>query len=87
MVAVTTSHAINRYMSDDRLITAIGRIERALSRIETRSASKTASSDQARQLEQRHRELRERTQAVVERLDQLIGEHVPSRGGGSGMKG
>ena len=64
-------------MSDDRLITAIGRIERALSRIEAKGGAPAVadakSADDLRRLQLRHSELRARTQAAIERLDRLIG--------------
>jgi hypothetical protein len=64
-------------MSDDRLITAIGRLERALSRIEakgTAPARAPAVESRTDDLEQRHQRLRARTQDAIERLDRLLGE-------------
>jgi hypothetical protein len=76
-------------MSDDRLITAIGRLERALSRIEARgtlpprapSVPQTAHDG----LPERHRLLQSRTRAAIERLDRLIASSAPppaNSGGG-----
>lgn len=67
-----------RAMTDDRLITAIGRLERALSRIEARGVSPAPSempiARDLERLQQRHLLLRSRTQAAVERLDRLLGD-------------
>jgi hypothetical protein len=65
-------------MSDDRLITAIGRLERALSRIEAKATIPARAPAIIVQraddgLEERHHLLRARTQAAITRLDQLIG--------------
>jgi hypothetical protein len=65
-------------MSDDRLITAIGRLERALSRIEAKATSPARAPSIADShpdgLQERHRRLRQHTQAAIDRLDQLIGD-------------
>ena len=64
-------------MSDDRLITAIGRLERALSRIEAKQTSVPRAPETGQHayasLEERHQRLRTRTQAAIDRLDRLIG--------------
>jgi hypothetical protein len=76
-------------MSDDRLITAIGRIERALSRIEgssdALSGGKAGDSKllDTKLLEVRHRQLRARTQSVIEQLDRLIGGNGTDGGNGA----
>ena len=71
-------------MSDDRLITAIGRIERALSRIEARSSSLSGEkADDSEILEERHRLLRARTQSAIDRLDRLIGANGTAGGNGA----
>lgn len=71
-------------MSDDRLITAIGRIERALSRIEARSSSLSGEkADEFKALEDRHHQLRARTQSVIDRLDRLIGTNGTAAGNGA----
>ena len=76
-------------MSDDRLITAIGRIERALSRIEARSGSLSGEKAddskilEAKLLEERHRQLRARTQSAIDRLDRLIGANGTAGGNGA----
>lgn len=65
-------------MTDDRLITAIGRLERALSRIEANGVSpalpEEACAEGPHPLEERHQRLRARTEAVIGRLDRLLGE-------------
>ncbi|MFS0736429.1 hypothetical protein ABC347_05200 [Sphingomonas sp. 1P06PA] len=58
-------------MLDERLIIAIGRIERALSRIET-AAQRSAPADPG--LAARHAALRRDTAAAIARLDALIGD-------------
>ena len=60
-------------MTDDRLILAIGRLEQALTRLETapRPAAEPAA-DHA--LRQRHEALRGRTQEAIDRLDALLGD-------------
>ena len=71
-------------MSDDRLITAIGRIERALSRIEARSGSLSGEkADDSKMLEVHHRRLRARTQSAIDRLDRLIGANGTAGGNGA----
>jgi hypothetical protein len=64
-------------MSDDRLIIAIGRLERALSRIEAKGSDPARAPSTAEKdlgvLQERHRLLRSRTQAAIDRLDRLIG--------------
>ena len=64
-------------MTDDRLRLAIGRIERALSRIEVavdkRAAPAVPKPDPAYTLlSRRHAMLRSRTEAAIERIDRLI---------------
>ena len=71
-------------MSDARLITAIGRIERALSRIEARSRSPGGEkADDLKVLEDRHHQLRARTQSAIDRLDRLIGTNGTAGGNGA----
>jgi hypothetical protein len=55
-------------MTDDRLILAIGRLERALSRIE----AKIAGGDTDGELRHRHEKLRDRVADTVERIDRLL---------------
>jgi hypothetical protein len=58
---------------DDRLIVAIGRIERALSRIEAANARQADNMlAEFTDLFQRHEALKARTSAAVERLDKLV---------------
>jgi len=71
-------------MSDARLIHAIDRIERAIARLESRSAAARPAGDpavlealgqlQARydRLEERERRLRERTAGALDRLTAII---------------
>lgn len=57
-------------MSDDRIIIAIGRIERALSRIES---LQPPSDGALRAMEEKHTQLRNETSAALADLNQLIG--------------
>ncbi|MBK5264524.1 MAG: hypothetical protein JJE34_04710 [Alphaproteobacteria bacterium] len=57
-------------MSDDRIIIAIGRIERAISRIESVQPS---SEGALRAIEEKHAQLRSETSAALADLNQLIG--------------
>jgi hypothetical protein len=66
-------------MTDERLILAIGRIERALSRIESRALAPRPSEPdldelQTRydQLDERHRRLRARANEAVDQLGLLL---------------
>lgn len=68
-------------MTDERLILAIGRLERALSRIESKVQAGPQAADvdalgmlrqRYDELEQRHHRLRERTGAAAERLSKLL---------------
>lgn len=69
------------FMTDERLILAIGRIERALSRLEARgNAAPAPQNDRVLgelrrehdALEERHRKLRARTNEAVDRLTSLL---------------
>jgi hypothetical protein len=68
-------------MGDQRALDAIGRIERALARIEAASSSpnpfQTTSEDLA-QLRDTHQALRSRVEGAIGQLDQLL-----ESGGGS----
>lgn len=64
-------------MTQDRLIEAIGRIERALSRIErtdlsVRNASSNMQSDKDLDLIARHENLKAETAAAIHEIDMLI---------------
>lgn len=67
-------------MTDRRLILALGRLERALARVE---ADITASPRQMThdenealfRLAERHRSLREATESAVARIDRLLGSN------------
>lgn len=62
-------------MTDERLIIAIGRLERALTRAEAavaRGAGGPADAADMTALTQRHERLRARTQEAIEALDRLI---------------
>ncbi len=59
-------------MSQERLILAIGRIERALSRIEQAPMLMSASADH--DLALRHEKLKAETKAVLSDIDRLIAE-------------
>ncbi|HWH18608.1 MAG TPA: hypothetical protein VNT77_09795 [Allosphingosinicella sp.] len=65
-------------MPDERAILAIGRIERALARIEAAARRSGGAADgELEELRQRHEALRERVQGAVSQIDQLLA----SRGG------
>jgi hypothetical protein len=61
-------------MTDDRLITAIGRLEHAIGALERRlpEALATSRAEPDDGLRERHAALRARTAAAVERLSQLL---------------
>lgn len=59
-------------MTDERLILAIGRLERALSRVETRLAAGTGAPPSDTALAARHDRLRAETSAAIEAIDRLI---------------
>ena len=64
-------------MTDRRLILALGRLERALARVEgIGSAPRPLSPDESEalfRLAERHRTLREATESAIERIDRLLG--------------
>ncbi len=57
-------------MADERLIFAIGRIERALSRIEKLAISPTASDES--DLSNRHEKLKSQTLAAINDMDKIL---------------
>lgn len=57
-------------MADERFILAIGRIERALSRIEQIAISRENPADTA--LSERHARLKSETEAAVRELDNIL---------------
>jgi hypothetical protein len=59
-------------MLQDRMMQAIGRIERALGRLETLDLSAQKLSAEPSDLQQRHDRLRQETQAAVNDLDHLL---------------
>ena len=65
-------------MNDRRLILALGRLERALERIEAgvkAAAQPTFGHDESEalfRLAERHRTLREATESAIERIDRLL---------------
>ena len=59
-------------MPQDRMMQAIGRIERALGRLETLDVSAAKQSEEPSGLQQRHNRLRQETQAVIGELDHLL---------------
>ena len=72
-------------MTDERLILAIGRIERALSRIESRGFPGPAADPRLSELQQRydrlderHRKLRARTNEAVDQLGLLLETPKPA---------
>lgn len=58
-------------MSDDRMISAIGRIERALSRLEALSPPDAGALEA---LQEKYARLRDETGSVLAELDGLIGQ-------------
>jgi hypothetical protein len=58
-------------MAEQRLIVAIGRIERALSRIEQLSDRAPSSSDDG--LAQRHETLKAETRTAIADIDRILG--------------
>lgn len=67
-------------MTDRRLILALGRLERALTRVEagidTPPQPLTHDESEALfRLAERHRTLRETTESAIERIDRLLGEN------------
>ena len=67
-------------MADDRAMEAIGRIERALARIEAASAKQPAPRDDSelRQLREVHQALRGKVEGAISQIDRLLaaGERV-----------
>ncbi len=59
-------------MPQDRMMQAIGRIERALGRLETVELSSPKQSSEPSDLQQRHHRLRQETQAAIGDLDHLL---------------
>ena len=63
-------------MTDDRLIIAIGRLERALTRAENAADGTVRDAGLGQNLaalNRRHEKLRNRTQEAIDALDRLIG--------------
>ena len=64
-------------MPDERLVLAIGRLERAIARLETlpppRPAAQIVSRADYAALEARHRRLRDSTESAMHGIDRLIG--------------
>lgn len=62
-------------MTDERLIIAIGRLDQALTRLESLAAraERSAPAGDVEQLRRRHARLRDRTREAVDALDRLIG--------------
>ena len=63
-------------MTEERLIIAIGRLERALTRAENAADGKTRDamvSASLAAINRRHEKLRGRTQEAIDALDRLIG--------------
>ena len=59
-------------MPQDRMMQAIGRIERALGRLETVDLKSPIQSAESSDLQQRHDRLRQETQAAIGDLDHLL---------------
>ncbi|WP_131819265.1 hypothetical protein [Sphingomonas jatrophae] len=65
-------------MNDERIIVAVGRLERALARAEAAAARPPSApvADPDEELRARHQRLRDSTQAAIARLDTLLGPAV-----------
>jgi len=66
-------------MTDRRLILALGRLERALARVEAgfEASAQPMTHDENEalfRLAERHRTLRESTESAIERIDRVLGE-------------
>lgn len=61
-------------MSEDRLILAIGRLERALSRVETVAGSDDRNEAALLALTARHEKLKHQVESAIDALDRLIGK-------------
>jgi len=66
-------------MTDRRLILALGRLERALARVEASldASPRPLSHDESEalfRLAERHRTLREAAKSAIERIDRLLGD-------------
>ena len=59
-------------MPQDRMMQAIGRIERALGRLDTVKLNTPKQPAEPSDLQQRHDRLRHETQAAIGELDQLL---------------
>ena len=59
-------------MPQDRMMQAIGRIERALGRLETVDLKSPIQSAEPSDLQKRHDRLRQETQAAIGDLDHLL---------------
>ncbi|WP_411290128.1 hypothetical protein [Sphingorhabdus sp.] len=57
-------------MAEERFIVAIGRIERALSRIEKMALSPT--DDENTDLSERHKKLKSQTLAAIQDIDKIL---------------
>jgi hypothetical protein len=62
----------SKNMPQDRMMQAIGRIERALMRLETVELSAPKNTAQPSDLQDRHNLLRQETQAAIGDLDRLL---------------
>jgi hypothetical protein len=59
-------------MPQDRMLHAIGRIERALARLENIDLSQPSFSSDPSDLQQRHDQLKQEAQAALSNIDRLI---------------
>jgi hypothetical protein len=59
-------------MQHDRMMQAIERIERALSRLEAAKLLQTSSSDAHSDIEQRHERLKSETRTALNQIDKLL---------------
>ncbi|WP_420605356.1 hypothetical protein [Novosphingopyxis sp.] len=71
MVDRRTGDVADDAMTEDRIIMAIGRIERALARIESSGGNRTHFPDSS-DLAQRHEALRAETRRAIGEIDDLL---------------
>jgi hypothetical protein len=59
-------------MQQDRMMRAIGRIERALARLETADFKESSDNAESTDLQIRHDRLRHETKATISQIDHLL---------------
>jgi hypothetical protein len=61
-------------MPQDRMMQAIGRMDRALARLENADLSRPAASDEPSDLQQRHVRLKQEAQSAIADIDRLLSQ-------------